>query len=165
MAEIHYESPDQRFCVCLPADVMRRIQQVCRQAGMREVGGILVGYYANENHWAIVTQASGPPHDSHAGPMSFRRGIFGLQAWLDKLWGRGRYYLGEWHYHPFASPEPSDQDIAQMAAISKSSQFSCPEPILLIIGGDPSISPQLRAMVFPNSGMPVLLEAREVRLH
>ena len=157
MTRIHYQSPDQRFGVSLPADMMTRIRRVCHRAGTREVGGILIGYYANGNHWAIVTQASEPPRNSRAGPRSFQRGTSGLQSWLDRLWGRGRYYLGEWHFHPFASPQPSDQDITQMVAFANSPQFACPEPILLIVGGDPQALLQSSATVFPRLEKPIAL--------
>jgi hypothetical protein len=50
---------------------------------------------------------------------------------------RKEHYLGEWHFHPFAAPSPSSIDYSQMAEIAVSRSWRCPEPVLLIIGGDP----------------------------
>jgi hypothetical protein len=53
------------------------------------------------------------------------------------MWRRkDGYYLGEWHFHPFGEPSPSDTASSQMREIARSPQYRCPEPILLIISGD-----------------------------
>lgn len=52
------------------------------------------------------------------------------------MWKKRQYYLGEWHYHPNASPRPSKLDIETMLKLSKSEELHCPEPILLIVGGN-----------------------------
>ena len=49
-----------------------------------------------------------------------------------------QYYLGEWHYHPNASPKPSALDLKTMVNLSKDEDLGCPEPILLVIGGSSS---------------------------
>jgi hypothetical protein len=62
----------------------------------------------------------------------------GLEVWLARLWTRdASYYVGEWHFHPYSRPQPSDRDLAQMQVIAKSTRYQCPTPILLIVGGDP----------------------------
>ena len=61
-----------------------------------------------------------------------------MQDWLSRLWSQhGEYYLGEWHYHPHGAPKPSSIDVDGMKSIAESEQYSCPEPILLIVGGNP----------------------------
>ena len=52
------------------------------------------------------------------------------------MWEQGLYYLGEWHYHPKASPLPSSTDVNQMFRFANSSDLKCPEPILVIFGED-----------------------------
>ena len=54
---------------------------------------------------------------------------------LDRAWKQGQYYLGEWHYHPYALSFPSSADKKQMMDLSQNKQLNCPEPILVIIGG------------------------------
>jgi hypothetical protein len=76
---------------------------------------------------------------TRAGTSWLIRGIKGLHSWLQRLWKEGGgYYLGEWHFHPFAAPTPSHQDVLQMKRIANTESYQCAEPILLIIGGDPS---------------------------
>jgi hypothetical protein len=69
---------------------------------------------------------------------------------LEKLWPKKDYYLGEWHFHPHAAAEPSGTDIGQMIEISTSTKYRCPEPLLLILGGDPNGSWHIRVFVFPR---------------
>lgn len=55
-----------------------------------------------------------------------------------RAWQKQQYYLGEWHYHPNASPKPSALDLKTMVNLSKDEDLGCPEPILLVIGGSSS---------------------------
>jgi integrative and conjugative element protein (TIGR02256 family) len=107
----------------------------CKKADTFETGGILIGYYDETKEWAIVTDATKLPGDSVSGSNWLYRGIKGLQTKLSKIWAKNQYYLGEWHFHPFGMPIPSDTDRKQMVSISKSFQYSCPEPILILVGG------------------------------
>ncbi|MFT3767498.1 MAG: Mov34/MPN/PAD-1 family protein [Minicystis sp.] len=127
------------------------LHRFARKAGDRETGGILAGDYNEALDCARVVKVSAPPRDSRAGAWSFERGIDGLGDWLATLWrGRRRmYYLGEWHYHPHASPEASAQDRAQMVAVAREKAYACPEPLLVILGGDADRGWELRVYVFP----------------
>jgi hypothetical protein len=54
------------------------------------------------------------------------------------MWVRQRrFYLGEWHFHPFNDPAPSSTDIDQLKKFSETPSLRCPEPIMLIVGGNP----------------------------
>jgi hypothetical protein len=79
----------------------------------------------------------------------FRRGTSGLQGLLNRFWRREhQYYLGEWHFHPDASPVPSRVDNRQLAEIARDLQYRCPEPVLLIIGRSPPTRWDAAAFVF-----------------
>lgn len=133
-----WASDDGRFALRLPEHALNAIFYACRKSGQAETGGILVGRYSADLVVANVTHASPPPPDSTAGPTWLRRGIVGLESWLARLWTRdARHYLGEWHFHPFSSPQPSGRDLAQMRVIAKSTRYHCRTPILVIVGGDP----------------------------
>ncbi len=122
---------------------------LCRKAKRSETGGILAGRYSEGHDCAVVTEVTGPPPDSRSGPTWFKRGVRGLQQLIERLWGQGRaYYLGEWHYHPYGPPNPSKADVAQMTEIASSNGYSCPEPLLLIIGGDPKMGLEIKVFVF-----------------
>jgi integrative and conjugative element protein (TIGR02256 family) len=133
-------SGDNCYGLRLPSRVLEKTLALCRLAKNGETGGILVGYYSRDRDCAIVTDCSGPPTDSRSGKTFFYRGISGLQRWLKTLWKKDerRYYLGEWHFHPYASPDPSDTDITQIVRNAKDPGYNCPKPIMLIVGGDPN---------------------------
>ena len=99
--------------------------------------GVLFCEYTVSLQKAIITELSDAPIDSKAGYNWVYRGIKGLKRLLaDKWTKRGEYYLGEWHLHPNSSPNPSIIDIRQMKMNARNKEFICPEPILLIIGGN-----------------------------
>jgi hypothetical protein len=101
----------------------------------------------------FVTDALSPPKDSAQGQNWFHRGIAGLQTLLAKRWyDRVRsYYVGEWHYHPVDSIEPSAADIAQMLSINADLRYCCREPVLIIAGRSEIDGDRLcRAFVFPQ---------------
>jgi integrative and conjugative element protein (TIGR02256 family) len=156
-----FYSSDRRFGLRIPDREVARILKFCRTAVPRETGGVFVGAYTPAHDCAVVFEASAAPVDSSAGPTWFRRGVDGLHRWLRRLWSSRKYYLGEWHFHPHAAPNPSSTDIEQLRAIADSSSYSCPEPLLLILGGDPDASYALRAFVYPQGKE--LIELSEVR--
>lgn len=151
MCDMEFWSADRRFGLDLGEEQRLQLISICEATGGRETGGILVGYYTKTLDCAIVTAISGAPADSESRRTSFERGVHGLQRWLNDLWRRtGHYYLGEWHYHPGAPAEPSWIDIQQMEMIAQSQRYRCPEPILLIIGGDLATRWDTRIFVFPR---------------
>lgn len=156
MGVTEFWSPDCRFGLRLSWGDIRRIRALCTRAEGNETGGILTGFYTPRHDCACVTGVTGPPRDSRTGATWFHRGIVGLQHLLDRLWSEtSRYYLGEWHFHPGASPEPSSVDIAQLRRIAVSPEYRCPEPVLLIIGGGPPLAWSLRTYVFPKHQEPL----------
>lgn len=136
MTEV-FVSKDHRVAVAIPRKIRRGLLHHCRRAGVKETGGILIGHYTDLRDRAVVTEATGPPLDSIARRFSFVRGLVGLQARVNRAWRRNDYYLGEWHFHPFASPKPSGLDLAQTITFAKDPQYRCPEPILVVVGGNP----------------------------
>lgn len=129
---------DRRFGIRIPANCLNRIIKLCQKADQVETGGILVGRYVSEHRCAEVTAVSDAPADSKHSVTRFLRGIQGLQRWLNRLWSKdGTYYLGEWHYHPNGEPAPSSIDVDEIEDIARTASYQCPEPLLLIVGGDP----------------------------
>jgi integrative and conjugative element protein (TIGR02256 family) len=143
-------SEDEKYGLRVPAKVIRKMLNLCLVSVGNETGGILIGYYNRQRDCAIVTGCSEPPEDSKRGMNFFHRGIQGLQKWINKLWKleQRRYYLGEWHFHPFSNPSPSSTDTKQMKINAKDKSYSCSEPILFIIGGDPNTNCDYRAFVY-----------------
>ncbi len=145
-----FVADDHSVAVSVLAKVQRTMIRHCRQARRRETGGILIGQYTGLGDRAIISEATGPPRDSIAGPTSFIRGIYGLQQRIDRAWRQQKYYLGEWHFHPLAPPVPSDRDRTQIMAFSSDPAYQCPEPILLVVGGDPAAGGEMAVAVVLN---------------
>lgn len=130
-------SEDLRFGLRLGLSHFGRMISQCIKSYPNETGGILVGFYNQRLDCAEVTHIFFEPSDSRKGKTWFVRGIHGLQDKLNKLWSSQKgYYLGEWHFHPGGTSNPSQGDINQMLSIASSSKTHCPEPILLIFSGN-----------------------------
>lgn len=142
-------SSDSRYGLRVPSPILERMLMCCRMAKDGETGGIIIGYYNRAHDCAVVTDSSAAPGDSFCSRHYFWRGISGVQEWLLSLWNRTRrrYYLGEWHFHPYAEPNPSGTDIAQMKQNARDPCYNCPEPIMLIFGGDPNQEWSVRVFV------------------
>ena len=72
-----------------------------------ETGGILVGHYSDDSRFAHITDLVPAPSDSISKRFSFQRGVRGVQRFLNQMWPKRKYYLGEWHFHPDGSASPS----------------------------------------------------------
>jgi integrative and conjugative element protein (TIGR02256 family) len=153
-----YWSIDRTFGIVFQQIHLQQIINTCCDARYNETGGIIIGQYTDSLSCAIITRLLGPTTDSKSGRTWLIRGTKGLRKIIDKHWKEEReYYIGEWHFHPFASPNPSSQDLSQMREIASSSTYKCPEPILIIAGGNPAKELQLRVFVFPKGELVELL--------
>jgi len=151
--DLCFRSKDGAFGVRLGATARDQMLGLCVRAGRLETGGVLIGRYTADRRMAEIELATGPGTDSRAGRSWLIRGVEGLQRLLDQWWSGGRgYYLGEWHFHPHAAPTPSGRDTRQMRSIAASPEYHCPEPVLLIIGGDPAGDFALHVEVHTRTG-------------
>lgn len=140
------------YCVCFSEKIKQKLFELCSRATPKETGGILIGTYSKDQSTAIITTIVSAPKNSVSKQFSFLRGTKGLLKILDRSWDQGKYYLGEWHYHPNAQPIPSIQDKEQMVKLSQSKGLKCPEPILIIVGGN-YVKWRIKVMVFVNKQM------------
>ena len=121
----------------------------CATSGRKETGGILVGKYDRDQKRACISIVSDAPDDSHRGQSTFFRGTRSSGLAESAVEQKQGYYLGEWHYHPFALHRGQAQlTWKQMQNVEEDSGHHCPEPIMLILGGDPKGSWTIRAFVF-----------------
>ncbi len=134
--DLIFQSEDKAFSLQISYDKMELMRNTCKKSFPNETGGILIGHYSEDCKVAIVTQILGPPRGSSHFKSSFVRCGKSLLPILDKLWKKNQYYLGEWHFHPSASPNPSSTDLSTMKNLSKTKELHCPEPIMIIIGGN-----------------------------
>lgn len=146
----YYESCNKNFGVKIPDQLLRHLHDLCEKSYPYETGGILIGRYSEDLKWAKIVAATGAATASKRSFCSFTRGSQGLAVLLNRLWEKHQYYLGEWHYHPNASPRPSGLDSETMFKLSKNEDLHCPEPILLIVGGNPANWHQYVGVRFEN---------------
>ena len=132
----YFESTNKNFGVKISGQLLRHLHDLCEKSYPYETGGILIGRYSENLKWAKIVAATGAPNDSKRSFCSFIRSSQGVSSLLKRMCKKRQYYLGEWHYHPNASPQPSKLDIETMLKLSKSEELRCPEPILLIVGGN-----------------------------
>ena len=134
----YYKSFNGSSGVKLPDQELEYIHSLCMNSYPYETGGILIGRYSDDLKWAEITTITGAPAESKQTLCSFVRSTRGIITKLKRAWQKQQYYLGEWHYHPNASPKPSALDLKTMVNLSKDEDLGCPEPILLVIGGSSS---------------------------
>lgn len=151
---IYFRSDCGRYGVSFDHGLLDKMLHECRKAGHNETGGIIWGKYNDNWDDASITGFSPPPSDSKMGRFSFKRGIAGLQTRIQSLWKKKEreYYLGEWHFHPFSSSLASSTDRQQMFAHAQDLKLQCPEPIMIIIGGDPSRAWSVNIAVYTRKG-------------
>ena len=154
-------APDASVAIELEDAPLDAMLVMCHHTGRLETGGILIGRYGQYRDRVIVSRVTGPPRDSRRFPASFIRGITGLARRLRGDWRDGLYYVGEWHFHPFYSPEPSPTDRRQIKAFAADPSLACPRPVLLIVGGNPQDRPHLWVGVFGTGGLVELPEIEQ----
>ncbi|MGA3172924.1 MAG: Mov34/MPN/PAD-1 family protein [Syntrophorhabdales bacterium] len=160
MDDLRWSSADGNYVVYVRHEAWQNIVTETRKKTDRETGGILIGHYA-DSHTAIVHQATAAPKDSKSGFGWFYRGVAGLKTLLARLWEQKerQYYLGEWHYHTAVWLDPSGRDIEQMQEVSRSPNYSCPEPIMLLVGVESEGEMPSRVFVFPKA---IMIELQRV---
>lgn len=142
------EFGDGRFRVWLSSNGLATLLSTAGRAGRCETGGILIGCYAADGWTAEVVEATSKPRGSRSGWCWFMRGNVGLAELLEARWRDGYHYLGEWHFHPGASPTPSETDIRSMRRIASDPAYQCRQPILVILGGTVDAIWELSVSVF-----------------
>lgn len=157
----NFISADAAIAVTIQDAAWDLIVERCAAAGRTETGGVLIGRYTEWLDRVVVLEATGPPSDSRFWPSAFWRGLRGLRRLLAKRWKSGLHYVGEWHFHPFVSAQPSRMDVAQMRAFAEDNHYQCPRPILVVIGGDPAGDPEVAVAVIDGDAL-LRLEPRRL---
>lgn len=128
---------------------------MARNSYPKEVGTSLIGFYSDDGFDAFVCNLVPLPPDSRGLRGLFIRGIKGMRVFFKRLqrqYAGKKYYVGEWHSHPYGLPYPSENiDNNTMSAISSDKKTNCPECILVIVGGGLDL-PQLGVYVYSRIG-------------
>jgi integrative and conjugative element protein (TIGR02256 family) len=116
-----------------------------------ETGGIVIGRITGST--ATVEIATGPGPNAVRTATRFERDVEYAQNQLELAISRDTSlaYVGEWHSHLVATPEPSGRDVLSMTGIAGSSNYATDCPTMLICGFDTAKNEigELKAWVFP----------------
>jgi [CysO sulfur-carrier protein]-S-L-cysteine hydrolase len=120
----------------LGPDIEMRIRTALRQAGRREIGGMLFAEQLAPSDFRIIDFSVDAFSGSHTKflrtPEAHRKA---LDAFFERTdWDYQRFnYLGEWHSHPSFSVRPSAEDIETMTDIVQNGNSSISFAFLLIV--------------------------------
>lgn len=141
--------------IVIPDSISQEIAALVEQSPTDETGGVLMGYL--EGRVAIVTRMTGPGPNAIRTPTRIERDVAYVQSQVElaiaELGAKG-LYIGEWHSHIQADPEPSGQDIRSMVGIANAPNYATTCPVMLIAGFDPKAKKcaTVKAWAFPAEG-------------
>ncbi|MBI1349459.1 hypothetical protein GC163_24605 [bacterium] len=143
--------PAKILTVELPQSVRETMVAEVVSSPATETGGILLGRLDGSK--AIIHRATGPGPNAVRTPTKFERDLEFSQQELEAEVsnGNGNIYLGEWHSHLVAVPEPSGRDVLSMTGIAEAANYATDCPVMLICGLDPQTQNvgDIKAWVFP----------------
>ncbi len=134
-----WRSSDSLYTVVVSRYALKRMSRLAKEHLPNEVGTSLVGSYSEDGHTAFVLDIAPLPIDSKSSPVSFVRGFLGMKEFFTNLatrFRRTRFYIGEWHSHPFAEPDSSSQDKFTHEQIARDKGTGCSEVVMIVLGGD-----------------------------
>ena len=120
----------------LPLEIREQIENALREAGYREIGGILMAEHIAENAFRVQSLTIQRRGGSYA---AFLRAVEAFIGPLKNFFRRTDYnytkfnYIGEWHSHPSFVPTPSQTDHQTMLSIINDSQTGALFIVLLIV--------------------------------
>lgn len=120
----------------LPREIRQQLETALREAGRREIGGILMAEHVGENTFRVQSLTIQRRGGSIA---TFLRIVEAFLVPLRKFFRQTDYnytrfnYIGEWHSHPSFVPEPSNTDHQTMLSIINDPQVGAYFVVLLIV--------------------------------
>ena len=120
----------------LTRPIAQRLQRELRDAGRREIGGLLLGEHLHDDVFRLVDLTVQRAGGSKA---CFVRRPQAHHAELNQFFERtgANYtrfnYLGEWHSHPSFAPVPSTTDLETMQSIVSDASVGANFVVLMIV--------------------------------
>lgn len=158
---VRWRSRCGQYSVWLRKQCLTDMLRTARNHAPKEIGSSLFGTYSSDGRRALVFGSTPVPPDSRGTQTSFLRGIVGLVDFFRDLFARSRgrrHYVGEWHSHPDAPPQPSSIDWAGQRELARDPAMQCSECILIILGGNLSQKPQIAVYVYSRDKGRIVLE-------
>lgn len=118
------------------ADAIKRFRSALRQAGPREIGGMLFSEQLAVGHFLVVDFSVDMTSGGHASfqrdPRLHEEALTSFYEKTGKDFQRFNY-LGEWHSHPSFSTLPSYEDAMTMTRMVEDSSSNIVFAVLLIL--------------------------------
>lgn len=120
----------------LPREIRQQLETALKEAGRREIGGILMAEHVGENTFRVQSLTIQRRGGSIA---TFLRIVEAFLVPLRRFFRQTDYnykrfnYIGEWHSHPSFVPEPSKTDHQTMLSIINDPQVGAYFVVLLIV--------------------------------
>jgi integrative and conjugative element protein (TIGR02256 family) len=118
----------------LDIDARGVIEAESARRRLRETGGPLFGYDAEEGG-VVVVRAFGPGPNARHRRFHYVPDRRDTQAAIERVFKESdgsHLYLGEWHSHPLGPARPSGTDITTLADIAAEEAVGLRQPIALI---------------------------------
>ena len=119
----------------LPPDITETITTALRNAGHREIGGVLMAEHIGPNEFTVKNLTV----HRRGAIASFMRLIEDALGQLRTFFERANHnyirfnYIGEWHSHPSFEVEPSATDHASMRQIIEDPKVGANFVVLLVV--------------------------------
>ena len=126
-----YKDGENGLYVAIDAQVMRQIKGLAIGEYPNENGGMLVGRYSGDRKTVTVERVI-TPTGKNTTRANFERRVDGMKDIWEELEKEGLRYVGEWHSHPNGSSAYSHIDFEAMKEIEK--EVTIENPLLLIVG-------------------------------
>lgn len=125
--EIHYS-------VLFPTQILMQMFEVARPHLPLEFGGILTAIKGERQDIIIDFKVPTKYEQTTTG---FTRHVDDLNVYLGDIYSHsdGKIeYIGEWHTHPYSTPDFSPKDFKSMDEIAKDENSKNNSPLLIILG-------------------------------
>ncbi|WP_439397689.1 Mov34/MPN/PAD-1 family protein [Bradyrhizobium sp. PMVTL-01] len=145
----------------LPHAVVKTLVAELKRAGVREIGGVLVGEHVGDETFRIADLSI---QRSGGSATHFVRDLDHNRAFLNEFFARTGHdyqrfnYLGEWHSHPSFEPLPSVQDQKAMRDIVEDPDVGVNFAVLLIVALARRSTLHLSATAFRAQASPLVVE-------
>ena len=131
------DSEDNTWTIFISSVVMKELENMRLEAGTVETGGVLIGGMDKFRNIIYVVGNIPAPDDSIRTPTSYIRGCKGLPKKIEnveRLTHNSLGYIGEWHSHPGANTEKSNDDDKLHESIKEFTSSNCSPAIMIIVG-------------------------------
>lgn len=154
----------------IASELCERLRASLRQAGHREIGGVLVGEHIEDGVFRLVDLSV----QTAGGTKScFVRRPESHEGFLDAFFAKTEHnfvrfnYLGEWHSHPSFPAWPSETDLSAMQELVENGEQGVNFALLLVVNLDWRKRLCLSANAFRPGTAPievdVAIESRKTR--